>query len=118
MAGVRAAAGDVLPVPAPGRYLLRFRGRGHCAAVFFRPYEALPVVAHAHIPPLVSEMAEVASGIFEYELIAVALAVAIALGRFPGRPLVAGCDNQGALGAIKRGSGKTGIVRAATSFIW
>ena len=58
------------------------------------------------------------AGIFEFELLAAALAVCLAASRFPGRPLLVCCDNQGAIGAVIHGSCETALGRLLSSFLW
>ena len=58
------------------------------------------------------------AGIFEFELLAVCLGVMLALTHFPNRPILLCADNLGARGAVVRGTCKTQVGRALSSYLW
>ena len=57
-------------------------------------------------------------GIFEYELLAICLGVVMTLAHFPNRPILLRADNLGARGAVVRGTCRTRVGRALSSYMW
>ena len=118
---------DTLPLVRPRSIRLRpltpvtvytdAEGSGHIAAVLFAQSTKAQVLCHTHCPEWMLEE-ETKAGIFEFELLAVALAVCYAVMFHPRRPILICCDNQGANGAVIRGSCKTAIGRLISAFIW
>ena len=92
-------------------------GSGHVAAALFDTDQTARMVSHTHAPKWMRHQA-VGAGIFEYELLAVCLGVMWALTHFPGRPILLCADNLGARGAIIRGTCKTRLGRALSSYLW
>ena len=92
-------------------------GSGHVAAVLFDSDQKAPLVTHTHAPEWMRHP-DVETGIFEFELLAVCLGVMIALTRFPNRPILLCADNLGARGAVIRGTCKTRVGRALSSYLW
>ena len=92
-------------------------GTGHCAAVVFDGTKKASCVTHIHLPQwMLKDDSD--TGIFEFELAAICLGVCIAVDRFPGRPILICADNQGARGAVIRGTCRTHVGRLLSSFLW
>ena len=70
---------------------------------------------HCHAPPW---FMRALTGIFELELLACILGLAIACSKAPGRTVLLCCDNKGALGAVVRGSRSAPIGRMISSTLW
>ena len=94
------------------------QGLGHCAAVVFPPGKARPLVAHKHAPQWIIDLPEDECGIFEYELLGVALGISLLLERFTSLAAVLCCDNMGAVGTVIRGSCTTRMGRLLSGYIW
>ena len=72
-------------------------------------------VARTHLP---TWFIRSGAGIFEFELVAVLLALCLAIRVAPGRSVLACCDNMGARGAVIRGSCNTVLGRALSGAFW
>ena len=107
-----------LHFPAPVMVYSDAQGSGHCAAVCFPPDEGPLQVIHTHVPPWMAALPTTECGIFEFEPVAVVLAVLAAIANFPGRPVVICCDNQGSIGAVKKGGCKTPLGRSLMALLW
>ena len=116
-----------LPIATPRTVLLRppppvvvytdAEGSGHIAAVLFDGAQKPVFSPHTHAPAwMLGQSAE--AGIFEFELLAICIGVMLALTAFPNRPILLCADNLGARGAVVRGTCRTRVGRALSSYSW
>ena len=88
-------------------------GEGHIGCVIY--IDGKRTMGHTHLPQWFRDLLP---GIFEYEICANIFGLAMAAELAPGRPVLLCCDNQGAKGAVIRGSCRTKLGRILVSAFW